>query len=87
MKNSVFIIALLFLVTCNLFDTNNSTLAQDKKDTVKKSYTNNEWKVTRKEIKDKTIGKTKDGKIIFEGPRGGRYYMSDKGRKVYIKKN
>lgn len=36
--------------------------------------------------RDKVIGKTKDGKIIYEGPRGGRYYLSAKGTKVYVKK-
>ena len=87
MKNYVLIISLLLFVTCNLTGTNNIARAQDKKDTVKKTAVRNEWKITKKESGDKTIGKTKDGKLIYEGPRGGRYYMSEKGRKVYIKKN
>jgi colicin import membrane protein len=91
MKNYVLIIALLLFVTCNLTGTYNIARVQDKNDTlkstVKKTTVMNEWKITKKENKDKTIGKTKDGKIIYEGPRGGRYYMSDKGKKVYIKKN
>ncbi|MDR3667824.1 MAG: hypothetical protein P4L35_13350 [Ignavibacteriaceae bacterium] len=37
-------------------------------------------------IKDKEVGKTPDGKTIYEGSRGGRYTLSDKGNKVYIKK-
>jgi uncharacterized protein YycO len=96
MKNSVIIIALLLIVTCNISGTNFYTLAQDKKDitnidtvktTLKKTIVLKDWKETKKENKDKSIGKTKDGKIIYEGPRGGRYYISEKGRKVYIKKN
>jgi len=87
MKNSVFIIVMLLIAVCNLTGTNNITPAQDKKDTVKKTVVMKEWKEIKKENKDKSIGKTKDGKTIFEGPRGGRYYMSDKGKKVYIKKN
>jgi colicin import membrane protein len=96
MKNSVIIIALLLIVTCNISGTNFYTLAQDKKDitnidtvktTPKKTIVLKDWKETKKENKDKTIGKTKDGKTIYEGPRGGRYYISEKGKKVYIKKN
>jgi colicin import membrane protein len=41
---------------------------------------------TKTVIKDKEVGKTADGKIIYEGPRGGKYTISDKGKKVYIKK-
>jgi colicin import membrane protein len=37
-------------------------------------------------IKDKEVGKTPDGKTIYMGPRGGKYTLSDKGTKVYIKK-
>jgi len=87
MKNSVFIIVMFFFAECNLTGINNIALAQDKKDTVKKTVIMKEWKETKKENKDKAIGKTKDGKTIYEGPRGGRYYMSDKNKKVYIKKN
>jgi colicin import membrane protein len=79
MKSYVFIIALLLFLPCNL--------SAQRADSVKKSSPPNEWTITKKEHKDKSIGKTKDGKIIYEGPRGGRYYISDKGKKVYIKKN
>ena len=30
---------------------------------------------------------TADGKKIHTGPRGGRYYVNDNGRKVYLRKN
>lgn len=30
---------------------------------------------------------TTDGKKIHTGPRGGRYYINDNGRKVYLRKN
>ena len=32
---------------------------------------------------DKVVGKTEDGKPIYEGPRGGKYTLNDKGEKVY----
>ena len=33
------------------------------------------------------IGKTADGKIVYSGPRGGRYFINDSGRRVYLRKN
>ena len=66
------------------------------KDNVSKNVTQTKDNVTKevtvkkqemkKESRDKTIGKTKDGKVVFEGPKGGKYYFNDKGRKVYLKK-
>jgi hypothetical protein len=35
--------------------------------------------------KDKEVGKDEKGRTIYEGPKGGRYYMNN-GKKVYIKK-
>ena len=58
---------------------------ETKKDGMKKEDTK---KVeTKTVIKDKEVGKTAEGKIIYEGPRGGKYTLSDKGKKVYIKKD
>lgn len=34
---------------------------------------------------DDVIGKTADGKTVYGGPKGGLYYTSDKGAKVYVK--
>ncbi len=33
------------------------------------------------------VGKTADGKVVYSGPRGGRYFINDSGRKVYLRKN
>ena len=33
------------------------------------------------------VGKTADGKIVYSGPRGGRYFINDSGKKVYLRKN
>lgn len=41
----------------------------------------------KSEIKDKVVGKTADGKTIYEGPKGGKYTLSATGKKVYIKKD
>ena len=66
-----------------------------KKEGVKKVETLKKDNVTKvekmkKEVKpvinDKEVGKTPDGKIIYEGPRGGKYTINDKGIKTYIKK-
>ena len=59
-----------------------------KKDNVKKVETlkKDNVKDVKTAIKDKEVGKTPDGKTIYEGSRGGKYTLSDKGNKVYIKK-
>ena len=57
-----------------------------KKVEVKKDGMTKDVKEVKTVIKDKEVGKTADGKIIYEGPRGGKYTLSDKGKKVYIKK-
>jgi hypothetical protein len=40
---------------------------------------------TASKSKDPAVGKTADGKTVFEGSRGGYYYLSGKGDKVYVK--
>ena len=35
---------------------------------------------------DKISGKDDKGRTIYEGPRGGRYYINTNGNKTYIKK-
>ncbi len=34
---------------------------------------------------DDPVGKTADGKTVYEGSRGGYYYVNDKGDKTYVK--
>ena len=58
-----------------------------KKVEVKKDGMTKDVKEVKTIIKDKEVGKTADGKIIYEGPRGGKYTLSDKGKKVYMKKD
>ena len=33
---------------------------------------------------DKQIGKDKEGRMIFQGPKGGKYYVNGSGAKTYI---
>jgi hypothetical protein len=35
--------------------------------------------------RDEPVGKTGEGRTVFEGSRGGHYYLSDRGDKVYVK--
>ena len=35
---------------------------------------------------DKTAGKDAQGRTIYEGPKGGKYYLNKDGKKVYVKK-
>ena len=34
---------------------------------------------------DKQIGKDEKGRSIFQGPRGGQYYINSNGNKTYLK--
>ena len=41
---------------------------------------------TKKKVagSDKVIGKDDKGRTIYEGPRGGKYYINASGNKTYI---
>jgi PBCV-specific basic adaptor domain len=34
---------------------------------------------------DKTVGTDDKGRTIYEGPRGGQYYINSNGNKTYLK--
>lgn len=34
---------------------------------------------------DKVVGRTEEGRDIYEGPRGGHYYLTESGNKEYVK--
>jgi len=36
---------------------------------------------------DKVVGTDAKGRTIYEGPRGGHYYINSKGNKEYVKKS
>jgi colicin import membrane protein len=36
---------------------------------------------------DKVVGKDDKGRTIYEGQKGGRYYINSNGNKSYIKKD
>ena len=57
-----------------------------KKHDVKKEEMKKDVKDVKTKINDKEVGKTADGKTIYEGPKGGKYTLSATGKKVYIKK-
>lgn len=56
-----------------------------------KSYVTDSKPDTKKDTKsdaknnDKQIGKDKEGRMIYEGPRGGKYYLTPSGAKSYVK--
>ena len=43
--------------------------------------------LTKKKVAgaDKQIGKDEKGRTIFQGPRGGQYYINSNGNKTYLK--
>lgn len=68
--------------------------AADKDNTIKpapKPVKNDDGKeadaTTRKKVAgaDKQIGKDEKGRTIFEGSRGGQYYINSNGNKTYLK--
>ena len=42
---------------------------------------------TTLEISGKVIGKTANGMIVYSGPRGGKYFINERGRRVYLNKD
>lgn len=66
--------------------------AQEKKDKTKKEIKKEDVKKESKksvknEFGDDIAGKTKDGKIVYAGPKGGFYYLTSGGNKSYIKES
>jgi colicin import membrane protein len=51
----------------------------------KKVTTTKKTSTTTATSVDKVVGKDASGRTIYEGPRGGRYYMTANGNKEYIK--
>jgi colicin import membrane protein len=60
-----------------------------KKETAKGKATEVKAKDTKKGKEalsdDPAVGKTADGKTVYEGAKGGHYYRTDKAEKVYVK--
>jgi colicin import membrane protein len=57
-----------------------------KRDGEKKVITTKKEDMHKEMMRDKEVGRTHEGKQIFEGPHGGRYTLSPSGKKIYIKK-
>jgi colicin import membrane protein len=73
---------------------NQPTIAQENKDKSNKVLKKEEIKKeTQKETKkvklkkeiDDVAGKTRDGRTVYAGPKGGFYYLTSNGNKIYIK--
>jgi hypothetical protein len=64
-----------------------AALLAQKKEAGKAKTTVAKPKDVVKEAKssDPAVGKTADGKTVFEGAKGGHYYLNDKGEKSYVK--
>lgn len=63
------------------------TKTHSKKPASSKKHTSKSMKAKENYYQeDKAVGTRDDGRTIFEGPRGGRYYINDSGNKVYIQR-
>ena len=51
----------------------------------KEKATSAKMKGAVEEDKEEAVGKTADGKVVYEGSKNGHYYMNDKGEKTYVK--
>lgn len=90
---AVFLSLLIFIYVANTQpsfaqEKKEKTKKEVKKEDVKKEKTKREsGKQTTNEFGDDVAGKTKDGKIVYAGPKGGFYYLTSGGNKSYIKEN
>jgi len=59
--------------------------AESKKAEGKETTSKNKGKKeTTQKSEDPVVGKTKDGKPVYEGERGGFYYLTESGNKSYV---
>jgi colicin import membrane protein len=94
MKNNI-LFSLVFAVALFFFSVDTAeaqTKKGDKKDAkkeVKKDDKKDKPNPPKKEGagNDKAVGKDVEGRTIYEGPRGGRYYLNSSGNKVYVGKD
>lgn len=94
MKNK-FLFSVVVALFCFFLNVN-SAEAQTKKTPPKKEEKKDVKKDEKKNVTpkkdakaagdDKVVGKDEKGRTIYEGPKGGRYYLNDSGNKQYIKK-
>jgi colicin import membrane protein len=78
-------LGILFVANVDVF-AQKTTKKEATKVETKKTEVKKETKVETKTT-DKAVGKDKEGRTIFEGPRGGRYYINGSGNKVYVDKD
>lgn len=88
---SLIVLVLSLLIFIFVANTQPS-IAQEKKDKTKKEIKKEDVKKESKksvknEFGDDIAGKTKDGKIVYAGPKGGFYYLTSGGNKSYIKED
>jgi colicin import membrane protein len=50
----------------------------------KEQPTKNQSSTTKRKT-DRAVGKSEGGRTVYEGPKGGFYYLNEKGDKVYVK--
>lgn len=78
MKNLILLLTLLFT-----FGTATNVYSQ----TTKKSRTYKKYKAKKNNSKKvyRESSQKSNGRVIYTGPRGGRYYINSNGNKTYIK--
>jgi len=70
---------------------NKAEKKEEKREKKEEKAENKAEKKEYKEVKhsktadEKELGRDEKGRMIYEGPRGGQYYYTDHGTKVYLK--
>lgn len=70
-----------------IFVTGQTAMLAQKKEAGKAKTAVTKPTETKKETRsdDPAVGKTADGKTVFEGSKGGHYFLTGKGEKSYVK--
>ncbi len=84
MKKFLFLFAFLaFFAVSNSEAQNTKKKEETKKTNPPKKEEKKEEK--KPETTDKAVGKDEKGRTIYQGPKGGKYYLTASGNKVYVK--
>jgi colicin import membrane protein len=75
----------ILFVLCAFVAAAPATLLAQKKEGAKAKSTEVKPKAAAKETADPAVGKTADGKTVYEGSKGGHYFLTEKGEKSYVK--
>lgn len=80
------LLIVLVLSLAIVFGQSNSFTQKKEKSKIEKKAESKktEGKKSTQKSQDPVVGRTKDGKPVYEGERGGFYYLTESGNKSYV---